>query len=365
LSWKPLFFDVLLPALRRLGPARCDAALAGLGRLLAAWPPRRRALGLGPGAGTRGPRGRLGTADDPRALAANIPRFLARDYPLEGVPDAEVFARFDVRGAEHLDAATAGGRGVILLGSHLGGYLAAVHWLHRRGVPLRLFVQRPRHISAELRRRFDRDDGPHPQSGLFLKRGLAPAESAARTLRARAALRDGLAVYVSGDIPWASCTARPGRLLGHRRPFLSVWADLAVLTRSPVLPLFCTHRPGGRFALTIDPPWTLSAGSEDAAVARYLERLEAEILAHPADAVAHLLWPCYGPPDSAGRDPGAAPEAPVRPTDRRGVIAPGASGGASRRGPKPERPLSPGLGRGAIGHGAHSPRGPIQPLRDR
>jgi hypothetical protein len=30
-------------------------------------------------------------------------------------------------------------------------------------------------------------------------------------------------------------------------------------------------------------------------VNRYLARLEAQISAHPADAVAHLLWNCYGP----------------------------------------------------------------------
>lgn len=296
LSWKPLFFDLLVPALRGLGPSRCDAALGGLGRLLAAWPPRGRALA----AALDRARGALGAEWDREAtraaLAANIPRFLARDYPLEGVSDAEVGARFDVSGAGHLDAALAGGRGAILLGSHLGGYLAALHWLDRRGVALRLLVQRPWHVSAELQRRFDRPDGPHPQSGLFLRRRLPPEEAAARILRARDALRDNLAVYVCGDIPWTSCNARTGRLLGHRRPFLAIWADLAALTRSPVLPLFCTHRPGGRFALTIDPPWSVAAGAEDAAVVRYLERLEAEIAAHPADAIAHLLWPGYGPP---------------------------------------------------------------------
>ena len=114
--------------------------------------------------------------------------------------------------------------------------------------------------------------------------------------RARSALRSGLAVYLSGDIPWAGSNTRPGHLLGHSHSYLSVWADLAVLTRAPVFLTFCTHRPGGRYALTIDPPWTLTAGEEPEAVARYLARLESEIKAHPADAVAHLLWPCYGPP---------------------------------------------------------------------
>jgi hypothetical protein len=104
-----------------------------------------------------------------------------------------------------------------------------------------------------------------------------------------------LAVYLSGDIPWTGPNSRPGRLLGQTHAFLTVWADLAVLTSTPVFLLFCTHQPGGRFALTIDPPWTISAGEEPAAVSRYLARLGAEVAAHPADAVAYLTWPCYGP----------------------------------------------------------------------
>ena len=48
LSWKPLFYEALLPALRRLGPARGDAALGLLGRLAdLAWLPRRREVDRG------------------------------------------------------------------------------------------------------------------------------------------------------------------------------------------------------------------------------------------------------------------------------------------------------------------------------
>src|SRR5206468_12722861 len=112
-----------------------------------------------------------------------------------------------------------------------------------------LLVRRPRHVSTELDRRFDRAEA-HPQSEFFLRRGLSPALAAERLLRARAALRDGLAVYLSGDIPWSGSNTRPGRLLGRSRTFLAVWADLAVVTRAPVFLVFCTHRPGGRYALT-------------------------------------------------------------------------------------------------------------------
>src|SRR5262249_1966395 len=176
------------------------------------------------------------------------------------------------------------------------GHIAALHGLYRLEVPLRLLVQRPGHVSPELNRWFDRSDVPYPQSGFFVRRDLSPVMAVQRILRARAALRAGLPVYPTGDIPWDGPNSRPGRLLGQTYRFLSVWADLAAQTRAPVFHVFCNHRAGGRYALVIDPPSRLQRGDESAAVVRYLHRLEHAIAAHPADAVARLLWPCYGLP---------------------------------------------------------------------
>src|SRR5580693_505668 len=84
LSWKFVFYDLLLPALRRLGPARGDAILALLGRLAMAVRPRsRRRL--------RTALERANAALDADwsiettwpELAANTARFLGRDYPLD------------------------------------------------------------------------------------------------------------------------------------------------------------------------------------------------------------------------------------------------------------------------------------------
>ena len=125
---------------------------------------------------------------------------------------------------------------------------------------------------------------------------MTPSESVERLLRARSALRDGMVVYLSGDILWPGPNCRSGRLLGVDRTFLAVWADLASLARSPVVFLFAKHRPKGRYALTFDRPRMIAPGGEDSAVSAYFRRLEAEIAANPADAVAYLLWPCFGPP---------------------------------------------------------------------
>ena len=121
--------------------------------------------------------------------------------------------------------------------------------------------------------------------------------------RARAALRDGMAIYLNGDIPWTGPNTCPGRLLGRPQRFLAIWTELAVLTSAPVFLVFCTHLPGGRFALEIEAIGHLHSGEEESAVADYLKQLEARIEASPADAVAHLAWPCYVSPPAPGHQP--------------------------------------------------------------
>ena len=88
------------------------------------------------------------------------PRPIASNADGAALPDEAVLKRFDVRGDQRLRAAMAGGRGAILVGSHLGAHVAGLHWLHRRGLPVRLLVQRPKHVSRALQVRFDRG-GPH------------------------------------------------------------------------------------------------------------------------------------------------------------------------------------------------------------
>ena len=219
-----------------------------------------------------------------------------------------MLARFQVRGREHLDRAVAAGKGAILVGSHMGAHIAGLHWLFRTGLPVRAMVQRPRHISGELMRRFDAAQVPHPQADLFLQRELSPEAAIERMVRARAALRDGMAMYLCGDIPWQGANARTGRLLGHSRRFLAIWTDLAVLTRAPVFHIFCTHLPGGRFSLELEAVGQVHRGEEGEALADYLKQLEARIATHTTQAVPYLLWPSYEPPA-----PGLSPAADPRP----------------------------------------------------
>ena len=230
------------PRAGRRGPGRPRPADR---RALAPEAPRAHPVAR---AGEARPRRRLDPRRRPARPGGQLGPVPGARLLLDDASDADVLARFEVRGDAELRAAMGPGRGAILVGSHLGGHVAALHWLVRRGVPLRLLVQRPRHIS---RRWTGTSTSPARtrRPGFFLRRDLAPGLATERMLRARSALRDGLAVYLSGDIPWSGPNTRPGRLLGRPQPFLSVWADLAVLTRAPVFLAFCTHLPGGRYAL--------------------------------------------------------------------------------------------------------------------
>lgn len=296
LSWKTLFYDIALPALAGLPPARADRWLASMGRVAHSTARRRNRLidGLAHAADY------FGTARDPRdasgLLAENIARFLARDYLLGEIDDERALDRFVVEGFEHLEAARSRGRGVVLVGSHLGAHVAAVHWLFRRGIDARLMVQRPAHVSRYLQQRFDQTRGPHPQAGLFVRRHMRPEQAAETLLRSWSALRDGVILYTNGDVPWKSPRSRVGSLLGVERRFLALWAELATSTSAPVVAMFATHLPNGRYSLRFDPPWTIAPGEETRAVQHYLNRLEDQIANHLIDAPAHLLWPCYREP---------------------------------------------------------------------
>ncbi len=284
-----------MPVLRLLGPRSGDVVLGWLGR----WTNRLQPGGREKLRRTLVRASAALEADWPieptvPLLAANIVRFRARDYPIDRLSTSQVLERFDVRGDQALRAAVTEGRGAILVGCHLGAHIAGIHWLYRRRLPVRLLVQRPRHVSRFLTEQFDLS-GPHAQSSLFLRRDLSPALAVERIMAARSALRDGFAIYLNGDIPWHGPNTCAGRLLGREQRFLSIWTELAVLTRAPVFLLFCKNRPGGRFAMDIESIGTLRAGEESAAVTDYLRQLESRIANAPEDAIAHLSWPCYEP----------------------------------------------------------------------
>ena len=298
MTWKYWFYEVWLPRLAQAPSEQAVRGLNRLGRLLAAWPGRfAQTLDQ-----VRRVRLALDVEWDDRQvthrLLEGLPRFHARDYLLDHRDVNQLDQLFDVEGWEPVAHLMETGSGVVLLGSHLGAHLCGAHWLLRRRDSVRVLVQRPCHGSAFLYEAFARP-GELPQSEFFLKRGLPPALAIERVMTARAALRKGMPIYLNGDIPWYGPNTRVGRLLGQPHRLISLWADLAAVSRAPVVTMFCGYRPGGRYRLVFDPPRTILPGQESQAVHDYLIRLERELARHPAEAVAHLLWPCFGPPRDA------------------------------------------------------------------
>lgn len=296
LHWKFVFYELLLPLLTLLGPSRCDQTLCALGRAFNwLWPGRKKRLIEA----LQSAQEAL-DLDEPieplwQELAAGTARVLARDCTLEGRYGRLALDRFEVRGYGHLLHAMESGPGAILVGSHMGAYIAGLHWLFRTDLPVRALVQRPTFISRTLSDLFDQAQGSVPQADLFLCRNMPRTNSVELLLRARSALQRGLALYLCGDIPWHGRNCQPGRLLGVEQPYLGIWAELAVLTRAPAFHVFCTHLPEGRFLLEIDGVGLVQPGQQADAVADFLKQLEARIATYPAQAVAHLLWPCFHP----------------------------------------------------------------------
>ncbi|GIW85965.1 MAG: hypothetical protein KatS3mg108_0289 [Isosphaeraceae bacterium] len=294
LSWKGWFYDLALPQLAKLPPHHADRALTTLGLTLPTlyWPQRQllhHAVLRASAALQLNHHDRLALH---RQLAAHTPRFLARDLLLNGLDHHAALNRFVLSGQHHLHDALAAGRGAILLGAHFGAYLPALHALFRL-TPLRALLQLPQHASNFLRSQLTNTSPPHPQNLLLLKRNLPPPHAAHTLLHARAALRDGFPLATFGDITHPN--GQPTPWLGQTLRLQTAWINLALCCCSPVIPLFATHLPAGRFLIHFEPPLHLSPQSPHSALTEFLNHLERHVRSHPHEAIPYWTWPAYQP----------------------------------------------------------------------
>lgn len=186
-----------------------------------------------------------------------------------------VAERFVVEGWEHLDAAAAGGRGVLLMTAHFGpAEMGAVPVAQRQGA-VHLVFRPPNNplVAAEFEATRARFGNP-----MIAKRGAAR--------RMLGVLRRGGRVGIQIDQ-----RVRPKQ--GVLVPFFGrpVWASpvpayLSLLTRAPVVPMFCYPAPGGCYRLRIDPPIEPQAPAPDRTAeieltGRYLAAVESEVRRAP------------------------------------------------------------------------------------
>ena len=257
----------------------------------------------GTGKSTRGPsRGaatswaRTGTTGDvARRLASGLVHWRSRDRLLDGLTDAQALRRFEVEGREHLDRAYAQKRGVILLGNHFGSHLHPSHWLFRERYPLRLFMERPRHVSKYMTDQF-RTDGPLGQEKLFISRRSTPTEAAASILRAMRILKAGMILQIAGDVRWQGAHTAPAHFLGSTYLFSTTWVVLAARTGAPVVPVFCRPDDHGRYILEFLPSFrvptdALRNGQAAAYVQRGLDAVAEQVRRHPDQSNDYFTWP--------------------------------------------------------------------------
>lgn len=316
LRWKTWFYKGLLPVLARRGAVRAGQDLERAGTLMdQCWRPRRkRLLKIVPREVLQADPGRT-PEDVIRGISSQMLRYMARDCLFERTKPDEWNEVFEVEGFEFVEEVASGGQGAIFLGSHLGGHLAALHWMIAHGVQLRMLVQRPKNVSAGLDAWFDQDHPICDQRNLFLRRDLNPSEAARRTLEVRRLIRSGISVYTNCDICWSGPNTDSCRFLGQDVRFQSIWIDLAMVLGCPVIGIECRQLAGGRFRLSFRKPESI--GPRDArqdVFERTIFRLERSILEYPDDAIAHLTWSLFRPRrriKSDSEHAGASPTGPA------------------------------------------------------
>jgi KDO2-lipid IV(A) lauroyltransferase len=186
--------------------------------------------------------------------------------------EADLAARCELEGLDHLRAALAEGRGVVLLASHMGNAALAATRLAQAGWPVSVVYKESRMMSAG-----------------FLQRGLEHygiqgilANAGIRAYgQMLTALKQGRIVFMMLD--QGTKKAQDGmvlRFLGKDAPMPAGPAQLARTARAPVLPLATTAAsPMWRF--TIEPPQRLGQASLQADVECLVGLVERHVLQRP------------------------------------------------------------------------------------
>jgi KDO2-lipid IV(A) lauroyltransferase len=164
---------------------------------------------------------------------------------LDSMAPEALAGAIEIHGGEHLEAARAAGRGVILVSAHLGNWEWGAAWLATRGLRVHLVARA--HGSPGVERLFRR---LRRGWGVSVLPADAPWSEAAR------ALRRGEWVAVMAD--------RPALGLGKAGPAsrsnsaCAFAATLARRTGALVLPAVMIHLPGRRYAACFEPALALA-----------------------------------------------------------------------------------------------------------
>ncbi len=295
LNFRKRFLRAVLPVIRVLPLPFAARFLAAFGRLEYRLFPRLRHSFLDAVAhGHSILDGRWDVAVVSRELAGNHILWRTRDLLLDGVSQERATGMCIITGREHLDRAIGSSRGCIVLANHFGAHMLPAHWLLRENLPLRLNMERPRHISRFMLEHF-KSEGPVSQDKLFVSRQTDAPDSASSILRAARALKAGMLLYIAGDVRWSGRLTETAQFLGQTLRFSSTWVVLAALTEAPVVIEFCRIEPDGRYHIEFLPAFFVpkEAATEGRGapwVQRFIDALEDQVRRYPASSNDYFFW---------------------------------------------------------------------------
>lgn len=281
---------------RRAGPgealARIGLAALSPAGLVLAWLPGRLGLWLGRRLGDLAwlalpgrravVRANLTCAFGGEMTAAELGRLCRRSFEHLGMnlveacvfyfrPPSRLLSRVEFRGVEHLDAAGAGGRGMVLLTAHLGNWeLAGRLIVPRLGRTTHVVLSTEQDGALED---YLRADSPTLR---FVTRRHATS-----TLGLLAALRRREAVAMQADRPTGGRGDCLVPFFGAPAAFPLGPFVLARAAGAPVVPAFCVMTEDARYRITIEPAIWVKPGGEAAALATMVGALERAVRASP------------------------------------------------------------------------------------
>jgi len=207
---------------------------------------------------------------------------------LNSLPLEDLSQFLAIEGAEHLDAALAQGRGVVLLGSHFGihGY-ASIMLLQHLGYPVTAVIGEEINPKDSWVHR--RIAGPIRNRTKEYCSVVDPDGTPQREMTD--ALRQNRVLVIYGDVldqdlkRLSAPLVVPVPFLGHSLPLKTGPFRLARWLKAPIVPFFVVPRPRGR-AVLVEPSLKMSDDYSieglRADVAAYVGRFESYLLRHPA-----------------------------------------------------------------------------------
>lgn len=198
-------------------------------------------------------------------------------FRLPSMSRAEWAALVAIAGREHLDAALALGKGVVVATPHLGPYELGGAWLALLGYPVHAMVE---------------DIDPDTNAALALYREATGMKLVSRSGGVRSVLRllrDGQVVLLVADRVVGGGSEGLRVAFGDaERAVPTGPATLALATGAPIVVGHIARNPGGdsRYLVQLEPPiLPVAAGDIDrdreALTRRVAERLSAAVLSHP------------------------------------------------------------------------------------